>query len=266
MALIHGNFDFTGRLGDISAYRMKGCDRTVVRTKGGPSAHRIKNDPNMAMVRRYNSEFGVRAQAMSAVSHVLRHLKPLADFNYSNAVTSMLSHVQPLDTVSALGQRHVLFSRAPQLWVGFSMNEKNGFDSVVRAPVVSELSRETLSARIDIPELVPGFNLHIPEWRPVYRLQLTLGLVSDFFFDQARQAYGPAIPLLDIPVAQVLTEWHASAAVAPATTLQLDIPREYDTTDFMLMLGIGIAFGVPGPTGRIVQMKNAGAAKVLACG
>ena len=58
MARLTGNFDFTGKLGNISAYKINGTGKTVLRTKGGASKHKIKHHPAFINTRRNNAEFG----------------------------------------------------------------------------------------------------------------------------------------------------------------------------------------------------------------
>jgi len=264
MALLHGKFDFTGRLGDFSAYRMKGCDRTVIRVKGGPSAKRIKNDPEFENVRRNNDEFTGRAKAMSMVTRLLVHQKPLADFNYSNAISSVLKIVQELDTKSTWGQRHIRFSSAPELWEGFSLNSKTTFEAFVRVPLRYQLSRDTLSAQIEIPALIPGVNFNVPAWRPLYRLQAALGVLPDYMYTP-QEKYTPTIPKNTLSAYSATTEWTASSAETAPTSLEIRIPDLMpDTNAFSLMLSIGICFGTPAVGGRIAQTKDAGAAKILA--
>jgi hypothetical protein len=43
MAKLDGNFGFTGTLGKLSAYKKKGTEGIVLRTKGGPSRDQVKH-------------------------------------------------------------------------------------------------------------------------------------------------------------------------------------------------------------------------------
>jgi hypothetical protein len=264
MALLKGKIDFTGKLGDLSAYRMKGIERTVVRAKGGPSAEQIKNDPEFQNVRHNNDEFGGRAKAMSMMTVLLLPQKPLADFNYSNDISSMLKKVQELDTESLWGQRQIEFTKAPALWEGFSMNRKTNFETFARVPIACSLSRETLSAQIDIPALIPGVTLNAPSWRPLYCIQAALGVLPDYLYIPGRK-YEPTIPRNEIAAYRLSTDWAASSAGSDAASLQISIPHLVPgTRAFSLMLSIGIRFGTPGVGGTVEQMENAGAAKILA--
>ena len=58
MPFLEGPFAFTGKLDMLSAYRMRGVDKIVVRRKGGPSREKIKTGASFANTRRTMSEFG----------------------------------------------------------------------------------------------------------------------------------------------------------------------------------------------------------------
>src|SRR5690349_15202359 len=98
MAQLH-NMDLTGSLGDLSFYYMKGCKRPVVRTKGGVSKTRIKNDPEFDMTRRAGSEFGACGKASG---HIIRLHRPIRAWETHLLVGELsvrLQALQKFDTV-----------------------------------------------------------------------------------------------------------------------------------------------------------------------
>jgi hypothetical protein len=48
MATVEDDFSFKGPLGKITFYKMKGVNKLVARSKSGPTADRVKNDPAFA--------------------------------------------------------------------------------------------------------------------------------------------------------------------------------------------------------------------------
>ena len=50
MARVNGIFKVTGSLQNVSFYTMKGSDKVYMRTKGGPSARRLKKGPEFELV------------------------------------------------------------------------------------------------------------------------------------------------------------------------------------------------------------------------
>jgi len=263
MALLINGIDFIGRLGDITAYRMKGCKHTVLRRAGGPSAQQIKKDPAFKNVRLNGREFGGRAKAAAIFSKMLHPHKCLSNYNYWTEIASRLKVVQDLDKENALGQRSILFSRYADFWEGFPLNDANGFDSLVTAPVRCTLTRETLSAKIEIPALVPGVNLLLPESQALFRIQAALGILPDVVYQDARKGYVPAVSKERIAPAQTTTPWMPCRSESPVATLKLKLPEVLVNGGFALMVSIGIAFGAPIAGNRQVLPTAGGAAKVL---
>lgn len=111
MAHLISGIQFTGSLGNVSAYRMKGSDKIVLRTKGGPSRSQVASGKQFEVTRRNNSEFSRRAKGSAIVLRAMEPLRPLADHRISAALNALLKQIQVLDTTSAFGERDI-FLRA----------------------------------------------------------------------------------------------------------------------------------------------------------
>jgi len=265
MAKLTNGFEFIGRLGDLTAYRMKGCKHIVLRRCGGPSARQIKNDPQFKTARLHATEFGARAKAISVFAKMLRPHKAVSDYNYSQAVGSHLKVLQGFDTINALGRRSILFSQYPEFWEGFSLNEKRSFDSMIYAPLQCTISRETLSARVEIPELMPNIHRSVPTSQGLFRIQAALGLLPDFVFREAANRHVPSVAKEHIAPATEATPWIPCRATSPAAVLELKLPAVPPVEGYALMVSVGICFGTPANLpDKVVQVENAGAAKMLA--
>jgi hypothetical protein len=57
MATIYGLPGYTGSLGELSAYRLRGTDRIIIRRKSGPSKKQIKQNHRFEMTRRSNENW-----------------------------------------------------------------------------------------------------------------------------------------------------------------------------------------------------------------
>jgi len=265
MAKLDANFSFTGPLGNISAYRMRGIDRIILRKKGGASKRKIKTSRNFARTREANAEFGGRSIAGKWIRSALHYQKPMADYNISGPINALLVPIQEQDTVSPPGQRNIVLSKNPWLLQGFSLNRDTGFDSIVRNPLAWTLSRDTLSARIDIPALLPGINFFTAEKHPMYSIIATLGIVPDFFYN--KWGYQPSSREYrqnDMQAAD--TGWYPVLKGSPAMKLEIQMGTMPPDQSFSLVLSIGIRFGALRDAGTIEQVKYAGAAKILAMG
>jgi len=56
MAQLDSAFNFTGRFGNITVYKLKGSAKTVLRTIGGPGKEKIEKDPCFEKTRHNNSD------------------------------------------------------------------------------------------------------------------------------------------------------------------------------------------------------------------
>lgn len=265
MAFLIGGINFEGSLGDISAYRMKGSERTVVRLKGGPSKKKIKTDPRMVNTRRTMSEFGAASKAAARVSNMIKHRAGWSTQGVQGALTAVMMHLRRSDTQSTWGQRGILFSSNPKILEGFSLNGgKKTFNTCINSPMRATLSREGLSAQIEIPALIPGVNLTLPEDRPQYRLVAELITVPDFMFAQEQNRFDPMPGYSHFDTACIETGWYASRKGSPETTLDLNLDVVPPDEHFALMLSIGLQLGVKHDGDTVELVKKVGAAKILA--
>lgn len=265
MAKLETPLAFTGSLGNISAYRMRGSDRIILRRHGGASKKKIKTSPAFANVRRNNQEFGGVTTTSKWILRSLHPLKSLADYNLIGTLNALLKSIQKRDTESKWGQRHVQVSKNPWLLAGFSLNKKYPVDSVLRSPLPLSLSRAERSGWIDIPAWVPGINFTPSPYHPYYSLVAVLGIIPDIVFKEGK--YQPASPGYEHPMSSVTLEttpWQP--VVAPSEAIRLSLTSTFVPPDeaFSLLLSIGVRYGAIGMGGSIQQVPHAGCAKILA--
>lgn len=262
MAKLGPDFNFTGTLGGMSAYKMRGVDGIVVRRKGGASKEKIKRSPSMEGTRRGNAEFGGRATAGKWIRRLLFRHTPMAGFNITGAVNSLMRPIQKLDTENPLGRRSVLISKSPWLLEGFSLNKEEGFDTIIRNPLAWSISREQFSARVEIPALLPGINFLTKEKQPMFGIIASLGLVPDFFY--AEHGYKPSSPgYHEHNMMTVETDWWPVMQGSPVLSLEMTVPTPPPDQSFSLVLAIGIRFGTMVNANTVQQVKHTGAAKIL---
>jgi hypothetical protein len=257
---------FTGKLGDLSAYRMRGCSKIVVRRKGGPNPDELKKGANFINTRRTMSEFGGCSRMGWHVRMTMNPIRRLADYNFGSDINSIMRRVQLQDGTSDWGRRNIILSDHARILEGFSTTqEMPRFDSIVRNPAYYTLDRATCSARVDIPELMHSINYFPQNNHASFRITATLGIVPDLFFDVAKKEYLPhAWYNRGAFGVDASTEWHPSLEGMEATTLQLSMDQIPPEEGWTLVLSIGIEFGSLREGGRIKEVKRFGAAKILA--
>ena len=252
---------FTGSLSNLSAYKMRGHDGVIVRTKGGPSKEKIKDSPSFAITRSNNMEFGGRSTTASWIMSGMHPHKSLADYNIAGPLQAILKPIQVLDHESEFGKRAVCLSKNPKLLEGFSLNRKTMFDSVIRSPLKAQLSREELSAIVSVPALAPGINFFASPYYPFFCISLTLAIVPDVSYRgnkySAAPAYENSFPR------NVCSEWFAVNEGCDAQHFDVKIDGVPPDDQSSLMLTVGLCYGEVTATASPTQARYAGAAKVL---
>jgi hypothetical protein len=264
MAKLTSEITFTGSLGGITAYRMRGIDQIIVRKKGGPDKEKIKTSSQYDVTRRNNAEFSGRSAGSRWIMRMMQQQKPLADYNISGPINALLKPIQELDLTGEYGKRNVQLSKNHRLLEGFSLNRKTPLESVVRSSLSYSLSRDTLSAQIEIPELIPGINFHAPQRHAMYSIVAVLGVVPDLFYSEGNRYLPSSRDYDQLQTEVVETEWLPVQKGSSATSLQLTYDTIPPDQNFTLMLSIGIRFGKMAGTNTVEQVEHAGCARVLA--
>lgn len=260
MPILSGELQFTGTIGGLSAYRMRGSDKIIIRRKGGPSKQRIKKDKRFAMTRQYNEEWKACVLACRLLNQSLYPVKHLADHNYTGALTGLCKSIQKDDSFSELGERGIFFSQHYYKLEGFSLNKIHTLERFIRHPLQLELDRATATATMQLPVLIPGINLANPNKHPLYRLVLVLGAVPDIVYHEERKLYQPVNKEIHPVVSE--TAWYTARQTMEAGTLTAALPPAVNQQGYTLLLAAGIEFGVP-LTGTEVKPVRDGAAKLV---
>jgi hypothetical protein len=263
MATLDEGISFTGSLGKLSAYKIKGSDKTILRKKGGPTRKQVLTSKNFERTRENMKEFSGVVVAVRAVRSALIHVKHLSEHNFTPTLTSICKKIQVQDSIGSKGQRSILLSQHRYMLAGFRLHKKHPFLNIVTGPVGRIINRDTKSAVIQLPGLVKGINLHLPWKQPLYRFCMTLGVISDVVYEKG-EYNGHSEEWADT---NLHTAWHVVTEPFQAKTveLKLDIPGEIKDSQ-TLVFAIGIEMGSPGPYGNIESVDHAGAACILAVG
>ena len=196
MGKLESELQFTGPIGNLSAYRMRGVDKIIIRKKGGASREKIRNSPEFERTRLHNKEFSGRAQGVRWMRWALQPLLPVADHNICGPLNRLMKYVQYRDEVSPIGERTIAFSKHASLLEGFSLNRYTDLDTMVKGPLRYSLSRKTYSAKIDIPALIPGRNFSPSNEHPLFCITAALAAVPDLYhMDSGYKPYAPSVRL-----------------------------------------------------------------------
>jgi hypothetical protein len=263
MAKLKGNLQFTGSLGNVSAYKRRGSDDVILRTKGGASKEKIKTSASFAHTRELNKEWAGCSKAGAAIRMAIYPLRHMADYNISGPLNAIAKIVQKLDTAHPVGSRAISFSKHNHVLDGFNLNNQNTLDSVIRSPLNFIFDRNN-GATINFPALNPKINFNNKYQRPLFRFVAVLGIVSDMEYNEGYAFYRPLHVELHGHCITATSEWYPALLPFEGLSLELSIkdapaPDETDT----LILAAGIEFGNPLTNSIVEQIKYSGSAKIL---
>ena len=252
-----------GSFGNISIFTRKD-GKVVIRTKGGATDERIKNDSEFAGQRKQMSRFGGCSTTAKMIRNAMPNVQHLAHSAFHGDLVNLATSLMDLDSSNPEdGKRSILFSNGLPLLQGFQLNKENNFDSVITTPVSCILNRQNYSATLQLPPLLPGKNFRIPWGYPYFRLRVNLGIIRDMVFDGV--SYSPVTPHLQEHSEKFNSEWASVKDIFPSAEIILKFENPVFDEHCYLMVAIGIEFGVQ-QGGQVQHVKHAGCGKILAVG
>ena len=137
---------------------------------------------------------------------------------------------------------------------------------MVSSQIRSSINRETLSASIELPEIIPGINLRNYQKLPYYRFVFNMGTIADYAWDDSIQDYMPLEKANGIRN-KIATEWQQPNRKTAAETLDLPSLHFEPIGDHTsLIIAGGIEFGMPIADGSIEFVPRSGSGKILVVG
>lgn len=258
MAKLESIIKYTGTLGGISAYTMRGVEGIVLRRKGGPTKEQIKNHENFGNTRRNNKEFGGRSKMGREIRNALSIIKLVADYNVSGPLLSMLKPVQMQDTTSEWGHRNLVLSRHHEVLRGFSYNKKYPLEHFLSSPVQMALSDDKLLVTVNVPELIPGVTFRNTGQYPFFRFNICVGVVPDLVWGENEYQFVDNLQSID---KHLQSDWLVTRNGSPAQTFNLTLPR-LPENHMTYIGGVALQFGTLSYNG-VAGPSRFGAAKIL---
>ncbi len=266
MATLNNDFTFNGSLGNLSAYKIKGLAKTVIRTKGGGSKQKIKTAASCLPIRQQNAEWGGCSAAGARVRLAFNPIKHLTSAYIGGTLIALAKEIQKQDTVNGVGTRSILFSKYRSLLEGFNLNKDNVFNGVVKNPLSAVLQRgeNATTATVVIPGLIPGLSLYNPQRYPVNRFIAVLGIVPDMVYGRPR--YEAVKRKARKGTNSAKTGWISANAIFEGQTLSIVLEQAGLDDSCSLMLTVGIEFGVLLSDNLVNPVKHTGSAQIITMG
>ncbi len=135
---------------------------------------------------------------------------------------------------------------------------------IIRNPIHLVVSKDTVSADVKLPALIPGINFISPFNHPFFNITIVLALLPDLEYNAPQYkpvGFKGSYPLLS----EIETGWKPTLKGMEAQEIQLQLPPGKAPAAYTLVVSAGIIFGkVTDINNQISPVKYAGAAKILA--
>ena len=234
MAKQRGHIKYTGTLGDVRHFKIKGSKGFFAGLIGGPTREQVKNAPNFVRTRENMSEFAACAMAGKSVRVGLSSLmKLMSDSRLTGRLTAIMKKINIEDGSEARGQRAVLITQQPHYLRGLDFNRNISFNGVFAAPYTLSVNVDRNETELSVPSFNPLSFISIPSGATHFRLINAISIVSDVVFNQNTGAYEPADPALNevsqieysnyIPVNAVTAPISIIAALPDSPTVSNDV-------------------------------------------
>ena len=264
MAKANLNIPVSGKLGDISMYKMRGVDHLILRSKGGPTEEQIKNAPEFVRVRENMSEFAGYGKAAGKILNACYGIKHLSDYSFTGDLGKICKIIQKRDETHLRGERSILLSQHGKIFEGFNTCREHPFDSVVKQSPSCVISRSQCKATLSFPEMIPDINIMNPWNIPFYRLIIVMGIVPDMVYGP--YGYAP-VSIVESSTEVKFTGWNLTSKGSARQEVDIEVTDAPVIDDGLtLWVSVGIEFGV-GITASLVQpAKRVGCGKILMVG
>lgn len=222
MAKLNSFIKIEGTLDGLTFY--KGKEGYLVRTKGGVSAQRIKNDPAFIRTRENGTEFGHCATSGKLLRHaILPLLTDAKDSSVTPRLTQVMSRVKNADLSSVRGQRQVSVG----LSTAAGQEALSGLDFNAQAPLssvlLSDYSLNTATGEVVISDFIPLQNLGLPEGAT--HVSLSCGFLNLDF----------STALKDLQLSAVFNT-AINSVLTPVTLTPLGVPTGTGTSIYLLKI------------------------------
>jgi hypothetical protein len=264
MGKLRNDFTFTGRVGNVTAYTMRGHEGIILRSRGGASKSAIRNSPSFEPTRNLNKEWAGVTQTAAMIRRGLSHIRILADYNISGPMNAIVKKIQVKDQINPAGQRAILLSRYPDFISSFNFNRKTLFESIFRQPVSAGIDQSTGMASFGFPSLQPSINFFPHPFYSYYRLIVTAAAVSDYVADEKFKKNYSAVAKLLPEYKGLYSDWFQCNIIRPASDYHIPVFNKHlPGPDMILISAAGIQYGVISGDGSIQPAPYTGAAKIL---
>jgi len=192
MAKQVGLVKYSGTMGGVRHFKIKGLEGDFAGLAGGPSAEQVQNDDAFARTRENMSEFGGCATAAKSLRLGLSQIiKQYADPRLTGRLTALMKQVNLRDTVNPRGQRSILISTYGEVLQGLNFDENTNLAGIFNAPytLTNTITRD--SSTFTIAPFNPANLISAPAGATHFRLVNAITVMSDWVYNTTHGKYEP---------------------------------------------------------------------------
>lgn len=244
MAKQTGLVKYSGTMGGVRHFKIKGLEGDFAGLAGGPTAEQIKNDPAFERTRENMSEFGGCASAAKSIRVGLAQIiKQYSDSRLTGRLTAIMKQINLEDIVNPRGKRNVEISANRSLIKGLNFNQQLSMSGVFNAPYSLSNTVARDSATFTIPGFNPSSMISAPAGATHFRLLNAIAVVSDWVYNSATGKYEATDNSLNEISDVGFSGYLSLSAAAPNTVITTTLPGSPTMTASVSVLNcIGIEF------------------------
>lgn len=244
MAKQTGLVKYSGTMGGVRHFKIKGLDGDFAGLAGGPTAEQIQNDEAFARTRENMSEFGGCASAAKTLRVALAQIiKQYSDPRLTGRLTALMKQINLADTANPRGERSILISSYGEVLKGLNFDVNVSLSGVFNAPYTLTSTPARDSSTFDTPAFNPVNLVSAPSGATHFRLVNAIAVLSDWVYNSTTGKYEPTDPDLNGLSDVQFSGYLDLNAVTPATAITATLPGSPTMTSSVSVANcIGIEF------------------------
>ena len=192
MAKQTGLVRYSGTMGGVRHFKIKGLQGDFAGLVGGPSGDQILTAPEFERTRENMNEFGGCATAGKYIRTALSQIiKQMSDPQMTGRLTGILKQINLEDQTEARGYRAILISEEKQYLIGFSFDKTTSLEGVFAAPYTLSNTETRDSGTLTVAPFNPADLINAPAGATHFRLINAIACVSDFAYNSQSGVYEP---------------------------------------------------------------------------
>jgi len=245
MAKQTGLMKYSGTMGGVRHFKIKGLTGDFAGLVGGPSGEQIATAPEFVRTRENMNEFGGCATIGKSIRTGLSQvIKQMSDPQMTGRLTAIMKKINLEDGTEARGYRAILVSQQKQYLKGFAFDKNVNLDSLFVAPYTIANTAARDAATLTVPAFNPANLINAPAGATHFRLLVALASISDFAYNSTTGVYEP-IDAANNELSNVSYSGYLDlfAPVATPTIVTATLPGTPTlTADASVVFCIGIEF------------------------